>query len=254
MHRSPTVRHNLRSIRHYRLVNAGVETLSRGCTLPRHHHRAGYATIVLDGHFTEASFAGRFQVSPGDVLLHGRFDCHSNASPRNTAPRILRLPWSDDAKEGLFRVTDIDRLVRVAERDPWEAAHELTFSLSAQVAPQEDWPACLARDLTASASLSLRNWATAHGLVIETLSRGFGKSFGVTPRLFRLQVRTRAAWRSIVNTTECLTTIAHTEGFADLAHMSRSVSAFTGASPAQWRRACRSDTDHAGHLAGRHIG
>lgn len=227
----------LRTITRYRGVRAGVETLAAGCTLPRHRHRGGYATIVLDGHFTEASFAGRFHVRPGDALLHGHFDCHSNAAARSVAPRILRLPWNDDSTEGLFRTADVDWLVRLAEGDPWEAAAELAASLSTRVDNYNDWPERLAHDLGCNPSLCLTDWADAHGLVQETISRGFRKAFGVTPKLFRLEVRTRAAWRSIVRTGQSLTTIAHTERFSDLAHMSRSISAFTGASPAQWRRA-----------------
>jgi AraC-like DNA-binding protein len=220
----------------YRYVRSGVETLPWGCCLPRHRHRGGYATIVLEGRFTEASFAGRFEVGPGDVLLHGHFDCHSNAAPRTVAPRILRLPWNHDAIEGLFQVRDIDLLVRLAERDPWEATSALAESLSPRIEREADWPERLARDLAENSSLSLTDWAEHHGLVSETLSRGFRKAFGVTPKLFRLEVRTRAAWRAIVRSGQSLTTIAHTSRFADLAHMSRSVTAFTGASPAHWRR------------------
>lgn len=220
----------------YRPVKSGIETLPTGCCLPRHRHRGGYATIVLDGRFTEASFAGRYEVSPGDVLLHGHFDCHSNAAPRAIAPRILRLPWNCNSLEGLFQVQDIDFLVRLAEHDPWEAACALTESLLPRVEREADWPERLARDITENPSLSLTHWAEQHGLVGETVSRGFRKAFGATPRLFRLEVRTRAAWRSIVGSGQSLTMIAHTSRFSDLAHMSRSVTAFTGASPAHWRR------------------
>lgn len=221
----------------YRAIKAGVEKLPSGCTLPRHRHREGYATIVLSGHFTEASFAGRFHVRPGDVLLHGSFDCHCNWAARLIAPRILRLPWNDHFKEGLFAAADIDALVRLAERDPWEASAALAASLEVATRQEHDWPERLARDLTVDPSLSLGDWAHRHGVVVETVSRGFGRAFGVTPKLFRLEARTRAAWRSVISSNRTLTDIAHGERFADLAHMSRSISAFTGASPAQWRRA-----------------
>lgn len=220
----------------YRAVKSGVETLPSGCCLPRHRHRGGYATVVLDGRFIEASFAGRHEVAPGDVLLHGHFDCHSNTAPRAIAPRILRLPWNCNSIEGLFQVRDIDLLVRLAERDPWEAACALTESLLPRIERVADWPEQLARDITNDPSLSLTDWAEHHGLVGETVSRGFRRAFGASPRLFRLEVRTRAAWRAIVGSEQSLTTIAHTSRFADLAHMSRSVTAFTGASPAHWRR------------------
>ena len=66
----------------FRRVVAGVETLSRGASMARHHHAEGYATIVLAGSVTEVSFAGRMYAEAGDVLLHGRFDCHLDKAGR----------------------------------------------------------------------------------------------------------------------------------------------------------------------------
>ena len=54
------------------------------------------------------------------------------------------------------------------------------------------------------------------------MSRGFHEAFGVTPVLFRLEARTRRAWRALAGSERSLTAIAHEQGFADRAHMSRS--------------------------------
>lgn len=99
----------------YRAVKPGVERTAPGLVLPRHRHRAGYATVVLGGALVEASFAGRFEVQPGDALLHGRFDCHQNVATSRGGRHILRLPWTDDFCEGLYRVDDADGLVRLSE-------------------------------------------------------------------------------------------------------------------------------------------
>lgn len=221
--------------RRFRDVRPGPEAIVDGPKQPRHHHRGGYANIVLAGRFTEASFAGLARAEPGDVLLHGRFDSHCNDGLRSSRPVILRLPWDDDTREGLHRVPDPDRLVRLAERDPVEAAQHLVESLQAGRPPEDDWPERLARDLNADPSLSLRGWADRMGLAAETLSRGFRQTFGVTAKGFRLETRARQAWAAVMRSDRSLTEIAHAHGFADLAHMSRSVAAVTGAPPSAWR-------------------
>ena len=119
----------------YRSVQVGLETFPRGSAPPRHRHLEGYASVVLAGSFVEAGFGGRVKVEPGDVLLHGRFDCHANSSNCSRAVQILRLPWMDDRVEGHFRVTDPDFLARLAERDPRESMVALAENLQAVKAP-----------------------------------------------------------------------------------------------------------------------
>jgi AraC-like DNA-binding protein len=221
----------------YRSVVAGVEQLPNGIDLPRHRHTAGYATVVLGGAFVEASFAGRFVVAPGDVLLHGNYDCHANQALTRRGPQLLRLPWFDDDLEGHFRVADPDRLARIAEHDPLAATAELRRVLEPAAPSALHWMERLAVALTGDPSLCLSTWAERERLAPETLSRGFREVFGVSPKLFRLEVRTRRAWRALLRSDRSLTAIAHEQGFADLAHMSRSVCEFTGFPPSQWRAA-----------------
>lgn len=219
----------------FRSIRAGVETLALQLSLPRHRHREGYATVLLAGSMTEASFAGRFRAEPGDVLLHGRFDCHGNWAAGRQPPQILRLPWFDDGIEGRFGVMDPDLLARTAERDP----HAATALLAEALLPAEhtslDWPERLADDLAEDPSLSITGWATHQGIAPATVSRGFRDAFGVSPRTFRLEARTRKAWRAVMGGVMPLTTLAYEHGFADQAHLSRSIRALTGLSPSQWR-------------------
>lgn len=219
----------------FRNVCWGVDALEPNFVLARHSHQEGYANVILSGSFVEANFAGRFRVSPGDVLLHGGFDCHSNCDAGPRGLRILRLPWKPNAVEGRFRVKNPDLLARLSERDPLEASEELERSLQPGAPSEDDWPAMLAADLTLDPSLQLADWAAARGLARETISRGFFRTFGVSPRRFRLEARTRQAWKAIVSTSSPLTEIAHAYDFADLAHMTRSVGALTGSTPSAWR-------------------
>lgn len=211
--------------------------LAPALDLPRHRHTAGYATVVLAGSFVEASFAGRFTVEPGDVLLHGCFDCHANRALTRRRLEILRLPWHDEALEGRFRIGDPDLLARTAERDPLEAAALLRRSLEAAPPCEPHWSERLGLALARDPSLCLRTWSEREGIARETLSRGFGRAFGASPKLFRCEVRARLAWKAVMHADEPLTAIAHELRFADLAHMSRSVCAFTGFAPSRWRAA-----------------
>jgi len=219
----------------YWSVRAGLETFPRGTAPPRHRHLEGYASIVLAGSFVEAGFSGRVKVQPGDVLLHGRFDCHANSPHCTRAVQILRLPWLDDRVEGHFRVSDPDVLARLAERDPRESTVALAESLRAVDSPLQHWTSRLASALQTTPSLSLSGWAEQLGMRPEALSRGFGREFGVSPKQFRLEARARRAWLEILRSPRTLTTIAHEFGFSDLAHLSRSVRSLTGYPPSAWR-------------------
>jgi AraC-like DNA-binding protein len=187
----------------------------------------------------ECSFAGRKLATPGDVLLHGAFDCHANV-PAGTRPiQILRLPWNDDTVEGHFRVRDPDGLVRLAEGNPLEAMTALARELLAMTPQDRHWTNALARALAAGSPQSLRQWGEERGLRPAELSHGFRSAFGVSPKLFRLEARSRRAWGIIIRSNSSLTRIAQDLNFSDLAHMSRSIHTFTGHSPRSWRGCSR---------------
>jgi AraC-like DNA-binding protein len=227
----------------FRSIRYGVETLGVRAVLPRHRHVAGYATVVLEGAFDEASFAGRSTVEAGEVLLHGRFDCHANVSVSRRAPRILRLPWDDDSLEGRFHVNDPDGLARVCERAPLLAMRQLRAALIPVDPRPMSWAERLAMDIRVNPSIRIQEWAEREGLAPPTVSRGFRATFGTSPQRYRLEVRTRRAWGSIVSSPVSLTTIAHRFGFADLAHLTRSVHAFTGIAPSSWRNTESADSN-----------
>jgi AraC-like DNA-binding protein len=220
----------------YRAVRFGVETLPAGLALPRHRHTAGYATVVLAGSFEEASFAGRFLAAPGDVLLHGAFDCHANQPLTRRAPQIVRLPWDDQLVEGQFRVRDPDALARLSERDVQEAVMMLRGDLIQVPNRELHWTDRLAQILRVGADIRLEAWAESERLTPETISRGFRRAFGVTPKTFRIESRARRALLLLLRTPAPLTHIAHETGFADLPHLSRTIGALTGAAPSYWRR------------------
>jgi AraC-like DNA-binding protein len=146
------------------------------------------------------------------------------------------LPWLSYGAEGRFTVHDPDELARLAETDPYEAAKLLLTSAQPAPPDAECWVDGLAADLAYQPDLRLGDWAETKGFAPESLSRTFKRLFGASPRLFRLEARTRRSLKKIATTAEPLTSIAHGCGFADLAHMSRSIAALTGRSPSAWRK------------------
>lgn len=217
-------------------VAAGRERHGAADRLPRHRHRDGYAALVLSGGYLEAGDAGRFSVAAGDVLIHRAFEAHLDRFNPGGA-EVLNLPLRSDA--GLpdaGRVRDPDMIVRLAERDLRAALACLTDEMNALAPVLVDWPDRLAAALREQPALRLDAWASEHRLAPATVARGFQSAFGVTPSHYRAEVRARRAWRLVLASSTPLADIAAEQGFADQAHMTRAITALTGAPPGRWRR------------------
>lgn len=201
---------------------------------PRHHHRSAYAAVILSGGYLEAGGFGRWRAEAGDVLIHPPFDAHQNQL--DGCAWVLNIPLAPtSALPPVLRANDLDAVIRVFRRDPREAAGLLSPTDVRQAAI-EDWPDLLAADLVSDPGLSLGDWAQMHDLASATVSRGFRRTFGITPSSWRVERRARSAWRDLVCGTAVLAEIAHDHGYADQAHLCRDIRALTGASPALWRR------------------
>jgi AraC-like DNA-binding protein len=213
----------------------GLEHCEAQAAIPRHFHANAYLALVIRGGYMESGNRGRFRVGEGDILLHRRFDSHFNRIGDQGAT-ILNLPLqSAPVHLAAARVSDIDRIVRTSEADP-QAAVDLIFEQLEPLLPGLwDWPDLLARDLMQDQSCRLEDWGYAHGMVPETISRGFMAAFGTTAADFRAEERARRAYESILHTPAPFAEIAAATGFSDQAHMTRAVRALTGASPRVWR-------------------
>lgn len=199
--------------------------------LARHCHDSAFATVVLEGGYLEAGDEGRRTVGPGDVLVHHAYESHLDCFSRRGA-QVLILPIASDFAVPLFgRVSDPDALVRLAHHSPRDAWFALAADMQVCEQRHLDWPDLLAEGLRNDPGLSLQHWADAHGLRPETVSRGFQLAYGSSPKAFRAAVRARAAFTRIRESRQPLADIAATLGYADQAHMSRSVKALTGHMP-----------------------
>lgn len=202
--------------------------------LPRHRHAHGYVAVVVAGGYEEAGDAGRRHVAPGDIVVHQAFEAHLNRTPRAGA-QVLNLPLPHGEFAAFGRIDDLDGLVRLADRDPHAATAQLNEGFHPIATVPRDWPDLLAEALAQGDGASLGAWASRLGLSAEHLSRGFGKVFGVTPQRFRWEARARAALRDLTLTDMPLAELAAAHGFADQAHLTRSLRAFSGRTPGAWR-------------------
>jgi AraC-like DNA-binding protein len=203
--------------------------------VPRHRHASAYAALVLSGGYEECGSRGCFRVGPGDVLLHGAFDAHLDRF-ENRETEIFNLAIPHRFAFSLGSIADCDAVVRIAEHDAAAAGAYVCGRIVERTAPLNGWPDALAAKLLANPNVRLDAWAQEHRLSAETLSRGFGRVFGVTPAMFRVEARAQRALLRIVETTAPLSGVAADTGFADQAHMTRAVKALTGATPQFWRR------------------
>lgn len=200
-----------------------------GDRLGRHRHRESYAAVVIEGGYQEAGDRGRLFVEAGHVVFHGAHEAHCNAFP-TTGAVVLNLPVGFD-RMPLARIANPDELVRLAERDVRAATDYLCATIMSDDARCDDWPSLLARRLIDSPDLDLTGWAMAHGLAPQSLSRGFRQIFGVTPKRFRAEQRALHAMRLAAAWRGRGAALAAELGFADQAHMSRSVRALAGKRP-----------------------
>jgi len=213
-----------------------MRQIIRTASLARHVHVEPYASLVLAGGYEEAGDQGRFRVNAGDVIFHDAFEAHLDRFVKRGAIVLnLRLAPTDSYTTACGRVRDPDRVIRVAEGDR-SAAAELLLSSSVRWTPQfVDWPDELAARLLECPSVKLSAWAAEKGIAPWTVSRGFAQVFGVSPEAFRARVRARKAWKAVQGTPVTLAAIAADLGFADQAHMTRSVKELTGLAPQAWR-------------------
>lgn len=204
----------------------------------RHCHDEAFVAVVLEGGYQEAGDEGRFDVRPGDALIHHAFESHlDRVEARGARVLVLDLPAKLAASPHVRgRVADPDTLVRLAARDPRAATAAFAEQFVAFPDQALDWPDLLARDLRAGEPVRLGEWAEQIGVRAETLSRGFRAAYGCTPKAYRADARARAALAAIRARIEALSDIAHRLHFTDQAHMTHAVMRLSGATPGAWRR------------------
>jgi AraC-like DNA-binding protein len=216
------------------MSNAGIGRHGAGEQLPRHRHVEGYVAVVLAGGYVEAGDDGRLAAAPGTVLVHGAYAAHQDRFGARGA-EVLNLPAIPGLSAGMGRIADPDAVVRLVERDPRAAAALVREQFVPAFSALEDWPDLLAAALRGDPALALAGWADAAGLDPASVSRGFVRAYGISPKRFRLEARARKAIRALPGWRHSLAALAADTGFADQAHLARTLRSITGHSPAELR-------------------
>ena len=207
-----------------------------GEALARHRHDSGYVAVVLDGGYLEAGEGGRIRAEAGMALVHHGWSAHQDGFGAAGA-RVLNLPLPAGLAEGPVRLADADAIVRLAARDPHAAAELVRETAMPAASGPGDWPDLLAATLARDPALSITAWADRAGLDPASVSRGFARAYGVSPKRFRLELRTRSAVRALAGWRGTLAALAADHGFADQAHFARAALALTGLTPSQLKAA-----------------
>lgn len=206
-----------------------------GRTFERHHHLGAYAALLVSGTCHESGDRGRYTAVAGDVLVHRPFDGHGDRIGSSGAA-FINIPLDRPLGCAFGRVADLDAVVRSFERsfaEGCERFHEL-FEPADERA--NDWPDMLAKELSGRRISSLADWSACHGLGPTSVSRGFRLAYGVSPKRFRLEQMAARAGRRIRASAEKLGEIAADCGFADQAHMTRTIARLFSVSPLELRR------------------
>lgn len=202
--------------------------------LPRHRHAEGYIAVVLGGGYEEAGDAGRFTLRPGMVVVHGGWTAHLDRFGLHGA-EVLNLPLAPGLAPGVGTIDDPDAAARLAERDPRAATAFVAGRFRASGERHADWPDLLAAALSADPDLAITPWARGIGLDPASVSRGFARAYGTSPKRFRIEARTRRAIAALSGWRGTLADLAADQGFADQAHMARAIAAMTGVPPIRLR-------------------
>jgi AraC-like DNA-binding protein len=200
--------------------------------IPAHRHLTPYATVVLAGSYLEAGESGRWRIQPGMLVVHAAGEAHADWFG-GSATELISFELDRSLPAGAYWCVDADSIARtVLAGEPLDCC----LSSLTPVAGENDWPDLLAGALRDDSAVAIGDWAAAHGLRPETVSRGFAKAYGVTPAAYRLGVRVKGAVNSLGEGSLSLAEIAFANGFADQPHMTRALRAEIGCTPGQLRK------------------
>ena len=202
--------------------------------LGRHRHAIPYMALVLQGGYLEAGEHGRICVGAGNVVYHQAHGAHLNDFGGRGAV-VLNLPLDCQQARVTGVIDNPDAVVRAAERDVRDAAALLAEQFRATDLRLRDWPDQLAEALGTPTFIGLAEWARWANLAPQSVSRGFRRAYGVSPKRYRAESRALAAVAGLGEWCGPLAHLAADHGFADQAHMARAMRMVTGMTPSALR-------------------
>ena len=212
------------------MIRSWISNHRSGERMARHRHTESYAALVLAGGYLEAGDSGRIRVQPGQVVVHNAHEAHQDDFS-GVGAQVLNIPLVEDIGVVTGTIEDPDAIARLAERDIASATALLKDAIRPLDARLADWPDKLAAALASTAEFRIEDWADGMGLAPQSISRGFRRAYGVSPKRYRVEQRTLRAIRKLHTWRGTLAALAAELGFSDQAHLTRAVVALTGLAP-----------------------
>ena len=154
-------------------------------------------------------------------------------------------PDSFELAASAWQVHDLREAIEVFERCPQRLSELLACARPQAAVELPDWQGELLRTM-AESEHDIAVLARQLGVSAEHASRTLSRSYGMSPRALRREVRWRRALE-LLGGTMPLAEVAAAAGFADQSHLHRVVVAHAGCTPALLRRQIKYAQDR--HLA-----
>ncbi|MBW8303275.1 MAG: AraC family transcriptional regulator [Brevundimonas sp.] len=204
-----------------------------------HRHDRAQISLLLAGGFVEDSDQGRARADgPGLSVRPGRFE-HENRFG-DAGALILSLNLEAPLPDRYFVARSAgagrEALRGVAEGRMEALAAGVPEAPSAVAGPPRPWLAEAHDRLLTEPGLSVGALARSFGLHPVRFARLFREAFAHSPTAVRQNRRAARAVGRLIRTATPLAEIAAAEGFADQAHLSRTIGQATGWSPGRLRR------------------
>ncbi|HTU70166.1 MAG TPA: helix-turn-helix domain-containing protein [Candidatus Baltobacteraceae bacterium] len=223
-----------------RTDHSGVfESVHRDASSLRYHrHGISFATIVLEGSYTEVRDGVPSAYSKGSIVLHPPSEEHSDYF--TSATRCLNVELDETMTPGFVEAAALHLTRCDGTPEARVALSRLRLLLESRGQTQLPvFPAWLQATIEYfgwSTAQPLREAATLAGVHQTHFSREFRRYIRMTPSGFRSRARVRRASELLLSTSTPLARIAQECGFSDQSHLTRAFGAALGLSPAAYRR------------------
>jgi AraC family transcriptional regulator len=230
---------------------AVFESVHREESLLRFHaHGSAFATIVLQGSYTEVCNVTPSACPAGTIVVHDADEEHANYF--TNAGRCLNVELEQSSRRVLLDVPAGGRLrdavddlarafyTRASARDLDASVDRfrkmLNASPSEPALTEPPWLEAVIERFEWAGPRPLRDAAALAGVHPTHFSREFHRKLGETPNDFRRRIRVRRASELLLSSCERIAAIALACGFNDQSHLTRAFGTSLGLSPAEYRR------------------
>jgi len=206
-----------------------------GGTIAPHRHEAAYVAIVLEGGYEESSLDGTWLCEPGDWVVHPRWHFHANRFSSHRS-RVLNFELPVPLSPGVWRPRDH---AGIPPLDPDALAGFLPGLAPRSPRPLPESLYLFVSALRTDTLGSVAGAARRAGLSREYASRLHRRCLGLPPRAIKAEERLRCALTLLAESRLPLSQVAIEAGFADQAHLTRTIRAATGRTPGDLRRSAQ---------------